>query len=121
MSKKLKKMCTTLYFVEHFLILASTITGCISISTFGSLIDIPIGLASSAIKLKICVITAGTNKYKSTIKKKKKKNDKTVLSEKSKLNNIEVLISKVLVDSGISHDEFVLINNMRKEYDELKE
>ena len=40
---------------------------------------------------------------------------------KSKLNSIEVLISKALIDSVISHDEFVLINNVLKEYNEMKE
>ena len=40
---------------------------------------------------------------------------------KSKLNSIEVLISKNLIDSNISCDEFVLINNMLKEYDDIKE
>ena len=40
---------------------------------------------------------------------------------KSKLNSIEVLISKALIDSNISHDEFVLINSVLKEYDEIKE
>ena len=39
---------------------------------------------------------------------------------KSKSNNIEILISKALIDSVISHDEFVLINNVQKEYDEMK-
>ena len=39
---------------------------------------------------------------------------------KSKLNSIEVLISKVLIDSNISHDGFVLINNVLKEYDDMK-
>ena len=34
MSRKHKKVCTTLNCMEHFLILASTITGCISISSF---------------------------------------------------------------------------------------
>ena len=38
---------------------------------------------------------------------------------KSKLNSIEVLISKALIDSNISHDEFVLINNVLKEYDDM--
>ena len=37
-----------------------------------------------------------------------------VLLEKSKLNNIEVLIAKALIDSVISHGEFVLINNALK-------
>ena len=40
---------------------------------------------------------------------------------KSKLNRIEVLISKALIDSNTSHDEFVLINNMLKGYEEMKE
>ena len=44
-----------------------------------------------------------------------------MLLAKSKLNSIEVLISKTLVDSVISHDEFVLINNMLKECNEMKE
>ena len=121
MSKKHKKVCTTLNYIEHFLILGSTITGCVSISAFASLVGIPIGIASSTIGLKICVITAGIKKYKSIIKKKKKKHDKIVLLAKSKLNSIEVLISKALIDSVISHDEFVLISNVPKEYSEMKE
>ena len=43
------------------------------------------------------------------------------LLAKSKLNSIEVLISKALTESNISHDEFVLINNVLKEYDNMKE
>ena len=121
MSKKHKKVCTTLNYIEHFLILGSTITGCVSISAFASLVGIPIGIASSTIGLKICVITAGIKKYKSIIKKKKKKHDKIVLLAKSKLNSIEVLISKALIDSVISHDEFVLINNVLKQYNKIKE
>ena len=40
---------------------------------------------------------------------------------KSKLNNIGVLISKTLIDLVVSHDEFVLINYVIKEYDKMKE
>ena len=40
---------------------------------------------------------------------------------KSKLKSIEVLISKALTDSNISHDELVLINNMLKEFYDMKE
>ena len=47
--------------------------------------------------------------------------NKIVLSANFKLNSIEVLISKALIDSNISHDEFVLINNVLKEYDDMKE
>ena len=122
-SRNHKKVCTTLNYIEHIFILASTITGCVSISAFASLIDIPIGVTSSAIGLNIYTITAGIKKYKSVIKKKKekKKHDKIVLLAKSKLNSIEVLISKALIDSVTSHDEFFLINNVLKEYNEMKE
>ena len=44
-----------------------------------------------------------------------------MLLAKSKLNRIEVLISKVSIDSNIIHDELVLIRNVLKEYDEMKE
>ena len=40
---------------------------------------------------------------------------------KSKLNSTETLISKALIDSVISHDEFASMNNVLKEYNEMKE
>ena len=41
---------------------------------------------------------------------KKKKKVKLVLLAKTKLKNIKFLISKGLIDSDISHDEFVSIS-----------
>ena len=43
-----------------------------------------------------------------------------MLLGKDKLNTIEVLISKTLIDSYISHDEFVLVNDVLREYNEMK-
>ena len=40
------------------------------------------------------------------------KKDKIVLLGKDKLNTIEVLISKALINSCISHDESVSVNNV---------
>ena len=51
---------------------------------------------------------------------KKRKNGKIVLPAKAKLNSIEVVISKVFIDSNISHDEFVIIGNVQKEYNKMK-
>ena len=103
MKKYLKKK-KVLNYIDHSLIVNSTITECVLIFSFASLVRIPIGIASSTIELKICLITAGIKNYKSIIKKKKKP-DKIVLSAKSKLNSIEVLISEALTDSNISpHD-----------------
>ena len=97
-SRKNKKFCATLNYIEHFLILASRVTGCILISVFASLLSIPIGITNSAIELKICAIAAGIKKYKSIIKKKKNKHDGIVMLAKSNLKRIEVLTSKALID-----------------------
>ena len=60
MSRKHKKVCTALHYIEHFLILVSY-----WISAFAYLLGSPIGITSSAIGLKMCAIPAGTKKYKS--------------------------------------------------------
>ena len=64
-----------------------------------SLACIPVGIASSAVGIKICTNTARIKKYKSILKKKKTKYDKIVLLGKPKLDTIEVLISKSLIKS----------------------
>ena len=63
-----------------------------------------------AVGIKIYAITTGVKKYRSIVKKKKKKHEKIVLLGKNKLNAIEILISKVLIDSYISHDKSVSVN-----------
>ena len=40
---------------------------------------------------------------------------------KDKLNTIEALISKALIDLYISHGKFISINNISREYYEMKE
>ena len=98
MSRKHKKVCTTLNHIKYFLVSAFTITPCILISTFASLLCITIGITSSGIGLKIGATDAGIKKYKSIIKTKKKKHDKIALLATPKLNSREVLISKTLID-----------------------
>ena len=40
---------------------------------------------------------------------------------KSKLNGIKTLISQVLIDLGISHEEFKTIVNEKEKYEPMKE
>ena len=113
MSKKHKTVCTTLYYIEQLLVLASAITGCISTSAFASLLGTPVGITTSAAGLNFCNSCKIKN-YKSLIKKKKKKQDKKALLAKFILNSIEVLVSKALIDANISHNEFDSTNNVLK-------
>ena len=120
-SRKHNKFCITLKHIEHFLILASTITGCISISAFAPFLVISIAFTGYATALKICAIASGSKQYKSIVKKNKNTHNKRVLLAKFKLNRIEFVISKALIGSNISHEELVWIDNMLKEYDYIKE
>lgn len=76
------------------------------------LFGIPIGIESSAVGLKVCIINAEIKKYKSIFKK-----TKAWLLAKNMLNTIEILTSQNSIDSYISHDTCTLGNNILKEYD----
>ena len=64
LSKKHKKIDRVFNYTEHLLIITFTVTGCVSILDFASLVGISIGNTSSTIGLKVCVITVGIEKYK---------------------------------------------------------
>ena len=55
------------------LVLASTITGYVSMSGFALLVCVPICIMSSVVVIKIFEITEGIKKYISIIQKKKRK------------------------------------------------
>ena len=71
--KKYKKTCKNLNFVENWLILVSTVTGCVLIFAFASLVRVLVGITSSVIELKICAITSGIKMCQSSILKRKEK------------------------------------------------
>ena len=54
------------------------------------------------------------------IKNKKKNHDKIVLLGKDKINTFEIIIFKSLINSYVSHNEFVLVNNVLREFNEMK-
>ena len=89
------------------------------------MVGIPIAITSSAVGLKICVIPEATKKYKSIIEKWNRSMIKQYCYQNqiyiAFLTYIEFLTSKALIDSVISHDEFVLIHNILKEYNEMKQ
>ena len=120
-SEKHKNTCKYLNYVEHLLILASIVTGCFSIPAFASLVCVLVDITSSEVGLIISAVTAGINNYKSIIKKKNKNHDEIVLLGKPKFDTTELLISRVLIDSCISHEEIPLVNNVLREYNEMKE
>ena len=47
--------------------------------------------------------------------------DEIVLLGKVKLNTIKILISKSITDSYISHDKFISVDSVLREYNEMKQ
>ena len=92
-SKKHRRVSTTLNYIEHLIISASTVTWC--------LVGILVGIASSAAGLKIDATTQELNSEIQWLRKKGKKDDKIVFLAKNKLHSTEVLISKTLIDSNL--------------------
>ena len=59
MNSKNKKVCTTLNYLKDFLtsvFFLFTVTGCISISAFASLLNVSTGIMISTIESNICAI-----------------------------------------------------------------
>ena len=78
------------------------------------------GITSSAEGLKVCTLTAGIKTYKSIIKKNRNRHDNILFLAKTKLKTIEVLTSKTLIGLYINHDDLVSVNDMLREFHEIK-
>ena len=72
MCEKFKNVCRVLNYFDYFLVFVSAISGCVSISVFVLLINVPVGNASSVVGLKIFALTAGIKKVGVNHQEKKK-------------------------------------------------
>ena len=99
----------------------SVTTGNISITSFATVIGAPSGIVSASFSLTFLIFTGIVKKLLKTIRNKKKKHNKIVMLTRSKLNSIESKIFEALINSEISHEDFMTIINEEKKYRELKE
>ena len=95
-----------LNYIEQLLILACATSRFVSIFSFALLVGLFIVISSSAVGLRICVITA---RIKNEI----------VLLVKTTINAINALISKTLIDSDTIHAKFVLANTILISYNDI--
>ena len=59
----------SIHYFDNFLVFIFSASGCVSISAFASLVGVPVGITSSAVRLKIGAIAAEIKKCNSIIKK----------------------------------------------------
>ena len=96
-------------YLDKIFIALSASFGTLSIASYASVVGTPAGIASSSLTL---IFTIGTGISKSLLKvtkKRKKKHNEIKALAKSKLSDIETLLSSALNDSKISHEEFTSI------------
>ena len=112
-SKKLNKHVTAL-------IVLSATSGVVSIISFTSIIEAPVGIASASFILVFSIARGIIKKLLNITRNKKNKHDKILMLAKSKLKSIESLISQALNDMDISHEEFITILNEKDRYERMK-
>ena len=119
--KKLNKYLVSFDYLDKIFIILSASFSTLSIASYATVLGLPVGIAGSSLTL---IFTIGTGINKSLLrvtKKRKKKHNKIIALAKSKLNMIDTLLSSVLNDFKISHEEFTNIITERNIYENIKE
>ena len=119
--KKLSKYVAAFDYIDKTLIVLSATTGGVSIFPFTNVVGAPVWIASASFTLIFSLTTGIVKKLLSVTRNKKRKHDKILILAKSKLSNIEALISQALIDMEISHEKFIAIFKEKDKYEKMKE
>ena len=114
MSKTLSKYIAAFdYFDNSFLVLSAA-SGSVSIALFATIIVALVEKTSASLNLVFSISSGITKKLFKTMRKKIKKHNKIISYARSKLNNIENIMSQALIDDEISLEDFRTILNEEK-------
>ena len=87
----------------------SATTGGVCIISHTTIAGAPVGIESAVFTIVFAFASGIIKKLLKLTRNKRKKHDKIIMLAKSKLNSIETLVSKALIDMEISHEEFITI------------
>ena len=102
--KKLGKYVTAFDYIDKILIILSAIAGGVSIISFTSVVGAPVEITSASFTLIFSLTTGIIKKLLSITRNRKKKHNKILMLDKSKLDNFGTLVSQALIDMEISHE-----------------
>ena len=119
--KKLIKYVTAFDYIDKILIILKATSSGVCIISSASVDGAPVGIASASFTLIFSLKTEIITKLQSIARNKKKKHDKILMLAKGKLDSIETLISKALIDMEISDEEFNAIISKKQKYERMKE
>ena len=112
--KKNSKHIVAFDYADKLFVTLSALLGTLSIASHATVVGIPVGIAGASLTVIFTVTTGVVKKLLNITRKKKKKHNKIITLARNKLNIIETLISKALIDFDISHEEFSKIMNKLK-------
>ena len=108
-------------YADKLFIRLSASFGALSIVSHATVVRIPIGIAGASLTLIFTVTTGVVKKMLNVTRKRKKKHNKIITLARNKLNIIETLISRALIDFDISHEEFSKIMYEKNNYEQIKD
>ena len=117
--KKISKYIVAFDYADKVLITLSASFGTLSIASYATVVGMPVGIAGASLTLIFTVTTGMVKTLLNITRKKKKKHNKIISLARSKLNIIENLISQVLIDFEITHEEFSKIIYGKKNYEQI--
>ena len=119
--KKIGKYIVAFDYADKLFITLTASFGTLSIVSHATVVGIPVGIAGASLTLIFTVTTGVVKKLLNITRKKKKKHNKIIALARNKLNIIETLISKAIIDFDISHEEFSKIIYEKNNYEQIKE
>ena len=117
--KKISKYIVAFDYADKVFTTLSASFGTLSIVSYATVVGIPAGIAGASLTLIVTVTTGVVKTLLNITRKKKKKHNKIIALARSKLNTIENLISQVLIDFEITHEEFSKIIYEKNNYEQI--
>ena len=109
MSKNLSNYIASFEYFDKLLIILSVATGSISIASFATVIEAPVGIMSASCSLAFSITTGFLKTFLKITRNKRKKHNKIVILARSKLNSTESKISQASINNETSHEYFILL------------
>ena len=117
--KKISKYIVAFDYADKVFITLFASFGTLSIASYATVVGMPAGIAGASLTFIFTVTTGVVKTLLNITRKKKKKHNKIIALARRKLNIIANLISQVLTDFEINHQEFSKIIYEKNNYEQI--
>ena len=117
--RKVSKYIVAFDYADKVFITLSASFDTLSTASYATVVGIPAGITRVSLTLLFTVTTGVVKTLLNITRKKKKKHNKIIALARSKLNIIENLISRALIDFEITHEEFSKIIYEKNNYEHI--